>query len=114
MPSPGLPRKNKSIKKKLKPKYILRIYIVGKTPNCVIALSNLKRICEENFPDDYNIEIIDLLQLPQLAKEDQILAIPTVIRKLPKPIRKAIGDLSNTEEVLIGLDLHPVRRSKTK
>ncbi|MDR3478720.1 MAG: circadian clock KaiB family protein [Gammaproteobacteria bacterium] len=86
--------------------------MVGQTPNCVRAFNNLKKICEENFPNDYSIEIIDLLKLPQLAKEDQILAIPTVIRKLPKPIRKTIGDLSNTEDVLIGLDLRLGRSFK--
>jgi circadian clock protein KaiB len=95
----------KSIKKKSTPKYVLMLYVVGQTPNCISALRNLEKICEENFPNDYSIQIIDLLKLPQLAKQDQILAIPTVIRKLPKPIRKTIGDLSNTEDVLIGLDL---------
>ena len=107
MKSKKNPVKKTKGKKNITPKYILRLYIVGKTPNCLMALNNLKKICEENFPNDYRIEIIDLLQLPQLAKEDQILAIPTVIRMLPQPIRKAIGDLSNEAEVLIGLDLHP-------
>lgn len=113
MTSVGKNTKKKSSIKKRHAKYLLRLYIVGRTPNCVAALSNLKKICEENFPEDYFIEVIDLLKLPQLAKDDQILAIPTVIRKLPKPIRKAIGDLSNTEEVLVGLDLHSTRKSKS-
>jgi len=95
----------KATPKKRLPKYRLLLYVVGQTPNCVRAFNNLKTICEENFPNDYIIEVIDLLKLPHLAKEDKILAIPTVIRKLPKPIRKTIGDLSNTEDVLIGLDL---------
>jgi circadian clock protein KaiB len=102
------PIKKKSNKKNIHIKYVLRLYIVGQTPNCVAAFNNLKKIFEKNFPNEYRIEIIDLLQLPQLAKEDQILAIPTVIRRLPKPIRKAIGDLSNMKEVLVGLDLHPI------
>ncbi|MCL5273081.1 MAG: circadian clock protein KaiB [Gammaproteobacteria bacterium] len=95
------------IKEILPKKYILRLYIVGKTPNCIAAIHNLKNICEEYLPENYHIEIIDLLQFPQLAKDDQILAIPTVIRKLPKPVRKLIGDLSDKDAVLIGLDLHP-------
>ncbi|MBA3285860.1 MAG: circadian clock protein KaiB [Nitrosopumilus sp.] len=99
--------KNKSIKETLPKKYILRLYIVGKTPNCIAAINNLKKICEEYLSNDYQIEIIDLLQFPHLAKDDQILAIPTVIRKLPGPVRKLIGDLSDTDAVLIGLDLFP-------
>jgi len=102
------PVKKNTIKKKLSPKYELRLYIVGQTPHCVTAFKNLKKICEDHVPDSYHIEIIDLLKLPQLAKEHQILAIPTVIRKLPKPIHKAIGDLSDAEAVLVGLDLHPI------
>jgi circadian clock protein KaiB len=99
------PSKSKSIRKNSVPKYVLRLYVAGKTPNCIIALNNLKKICDEYFPKGYCIELIDLLQLPQLAKEDQILAIPTVIKKQPKPSCKIIGDLSNTEEVIIGLGL---------
>lgn len=102
------PKKSKPVKKDTKQKkYMLRLYIVGKTPNCLSAIRNLKKICEDNFPNLYEIEIIDLMKLPQLAKDDQILAIPTVTRKLPKPMRKVIGDLSNAEQVLIGLDLQP-------
>lgn len=98
-------KKNKN-KKEPMYKYILRLYIVGQTPNCVLAFNNLKKICNENFPNNYKIEVIDLLKFPHLAKEDQILAIPTVIRIFPLPIRKTIGDLSNVKEVLMGLDLH--------
>jgi circadian clock protein KaiB len=86
----------------------LRLYVAGQTPKCVAAFANLKKICEEYLTDQYDIEIIDLLQTPALAKGDQILAIPTLVRKLPEPVRKIIGDLSNTERVLVGLDIRPV------
>jgi circadian clock protein KaiB len=89
--------------------YILKLYIAGQTPKSKAALANLKKICAEHIHDKYSIEIIDLLENPQLAKGDQILAIPTLVRKLPEPIRKIIGDLSNTERVLVGLDLYPVK-----
>lgn len=88
--------------------YLLRLYVAGQSPKCLTAFANLKRICEENLKGQYKIEIIDLLENPQLAAGDQILAIPTLVRKLPVPMRKIIGDLSNTERVLIGLDLRPV------
>jgi circadian clock protein KaiB len=83
----------------------LRLYVAGQTPKCLAAFANLKRLCEEHLAGQYAIEIIDLLQNPQLAKGEQILAIPTLVRKLPQPVRKIIGDLSNTERVLVGLDL---------
>ncbi len=83
----------------------LRLYVAGQTSKSVTAFSNLKKICEQHIPGKYNIEVIDLLKNPTLAKGDQILAIPTVVRKLPSPIRKILGDLSNTERVLVGLDL---------
>ncbi len=86
----------------------LRLYVAGQTPNSVRAFANLKKICEEYLAGQYRIEIIDLLVNPQLAKGDQILAVPTLVRKLPEPVRKIIGDLSNTERVLVGLDLRPV------
>jgi circadian clock protein KaiB len=85
----------------------LRLYVAGQTPKSLLALANLKRLCEEHLVGRYNLEIIDLLANPQQASDDQILAIPTLIRKLPEPIRKIIGDLSNTERVLMGLDLLP-------
>ena len=94
-----------SPKKKSTKQYVLRLYTVGQTPNCVAAFNNLQKICDEYVPQRYTIEIIDLLKFPQLAKNDQILAIPTVIKKLPPPICRVIGDLSNKEQVLIGLDL---------
>ena len=85
----------------------LRLYVAGQTAKSVTAFANLKRICEEHVPGKYNIEVVDLLKNPTLAKGDQILAIPTLVRKLPTPIRKILGDLSNTERVLVGLDLRP-------
>ena len=83
----------------------LRLYVAGQTPKSLQAFANLKRICEEHLAGRYDIAVIDLLENPQLAKGDQILAIPTLVRKLPVPVRRIIGDLSNTERVLIGLDL---------
>ncbi len=83
----------------------LRLYVAGQTPKSLTAFANLKRLCEERLRDRYAIEVVDLLEQPQLAKDDQILAIPTVVRKLPAPMRKIIGDLSNTEHVLVGMDL---------
>ena len=83
----------------------LRLYVAGKTPKAVAAFANLKKICEEYMSGKYEIEVIDLLKNPALAQGDQILAVPTLVRKLPEPIRKIIGDLSNTERVLVGLDL---------
>ena len=94
--------------KKAAIKYDLRLYVAGQTPRSLQALSNLKKICEKHLAGDYRVEIIDLLQKPQLAAGDQILAIPTLVRAIPKPARKIIGDLSNTERVLIGLDVRPV------
>ena len=85
----------------------MRLYIAGQTPKSLRALANLTKICEEYLAGKYHIEIIDLLENPQLASTDQILAIPTLIRKLPEPMRKIIGDLSNAERVLVGLDLRP-------
>ena len=85
--------------------WVLRLYVAGQTPNCIKAFDNLKRICEEHLKGQYRIEIIDLLENPRLARGDQITAIPTLVRKLPPPIKKIIGDLSKTERVLIGLDL---------
>ena len=83
----------------------LRLYVAGQTAKSLAAFANLKRICEEHLAGRCTIEVIDLLQNPQLAEGDQILAIPTVVRRLPSPIRKIIGDLSNTERVLVGLDI---------
>ncbi|MES2456883.1 MAG: circadian clock protein KaiB [Bacteroidota bacterium] len=89
----------------MKQKYELRLYVAGKTPKSVTALSNLKKYCEEHMKGEYSIEVIDLLVHPQLAEGDQILAIPTLVKKVPEPVRKIIGDLSNEEKVLVGLDI---------
>lgn len=88
-------------------KWELRLYVAGQTAKSVQAFANLKRICEEHLAGEYQIEIVDLQQNPQLAASDQIIALPTLVRKLPEPVRKIIGDLSNTEKVLVGLDLQP-------
>jgi circadian clock protein KaiB len=85
----------------------LRLYVAGQTPKSLTAFANLKRICEQHLAGKYQIEIIDLLKDPKLARGDQILAIPTLVRKLPEPVRKIIGDLSNVDRTLIGLDLRP-------
>ena len=85
----------------------LRLYVAGQTSKSVLALTNLKKICEEHLGSKYSIEVIDLSKNPQLANGDQILAVPTLVRKLPPPLRKIIGDLSNTEKVLVGLDIAP-------
>jgi circadian clock protein KaiB len=85
----------------------LRLYVAGQTPKSLTAFSNLKRICESHLNGRYHIEVIDLVEQPQLSRGDQILAIPTLVRKLPQPVRKIIGDLSDTERVLVGLDLRP-------
>jgi circadian clock protein KaiB len=83
----------------------LRLYVAGQTPKSITALANLKKLCEQHLAEHYNIEVIDLVRNPQLARKDQILAIPTLVRNLPIPIKKIIGDLSNTEKVLLGLEI---------
>jgi circadian clock protein KaiB len=87
--------------------YTLRLYVAGQTKKSLAAFANLKKICEEHLAGRYKIEVIDLMENPQLARGDQILAVPTLVRRLPPPIKKIIGDLSNTERVLVGLDLIP-------
>jgi len=103
-----------TLKKKIKEegsdqseRWDLRLYVAGQTARAIAAFANLQKICEEHVPGQYRIEVIDLLKHPQLARGDQILAVPTLVRKLPEPVRKIIGDLSNTEKVLVGLDLRP-------
>ncbi|APW38382.1 circadian clock protein KaiB [Rhodoferax koreense] len=91
-----------------KPEWQLRLYIAGKTARSAAALENLKRLCEDHLAGRYSIEVIDLLVNPQLAAGDQILAVPTLVRKFPEPMRKIIGDLSNQERVLVGLDVRPL------
>ena len=90
-------------------KWELRLYIAGNTAKSVTALSNLKKLCEQHLQGQYVIEVIDLLKKPQLAEGDQIFAIPTLVKKVPEPIRKIIGDLSNEEKVLVGLNIRPVK-----
>ena len=86
---------------------ILRLYIAGQTPRSIRAFANLKKICEDHLIGKYQIEVIDLIQNPQLAAGDQILAVPTLVRRLPEPVRRIIGDLSHTDRVLVGLDIRP-------
>ena len=93
--------------KKRQAEWSLRLYVAGMTVRAVKALDNLQRICDDHLAGQYTIEVIDLLKTPQLAKGDQIVAVPTLVRKLPQPVRKIIGDLSNTGKVLVGLDLRP-------
>ena len=85
--------------------WTLRLYVAGQTPRSITAFSNLKRLCEERLAGRYTIEVIDLVKNPHLAQSDQVVAIPTLVRKLPEPIKRVVGDLSNTERVLIGMDL---------
>jgi len=87
----------------------LRLYVAGQSPKSLTAFANLKKLCEEHLPGRYTIEVIDLMEQPQLAAGDQIVAIPTLVRKLPEPLRKIVGDLSNTERTLVGLQLRPAR-----
>ncbi len=89
----------------------LRLYVAGTTPKSLEAFSNLKKICEEHLAGKYHIEVVDLMENPRLAQGDQILALPTLVRKLPPPIKKIIGDLSNTERVLVGLNLRQIKGS---
>jgi circadian clock protein KaiB len=112
-PSAGKTRKGASPRKKVagrtptEAQFELRLYVAGQTRKSLTAFANLKKICEEHLAGRYRIEVIDLLKSPQLAQGDQILAIPTLVRKLPEPIKKIIGDLSDTLRVLVGLDVRP-------
>jgi circadian clock protein KaiB len=100
------PRKTQA--KDAEERWQLRLYVAGQTPKSIAAFANLKKICAEHLEGKYHIEVVDLLMNPQLAKGDQILAVPTLVRKLPEPVKKIIGDLSNTERVLVGLDIKPL------
>lgn len=88
--------------------WILRLYVAGQTPKSLLAFANLKKICEQHLAGKYRIEVVDLMVNPELARTDQIVALPTLVRQLPPPVKKIIGDLSNTEKVLVGLDVLPV------
>ncbi len=108
--APAAKKKSSSVKKsdgrtRKRATWELRLYVAGQTPKSVAAFANLKRICEEHLQGQYHIEVVDLLENPQLSRDDQILALPTLVRKLPPPIRKIVGDLSNTDRVLVGLQL---------
>ena len=106
------PRKSKAGRRNKLMAWELRLYVAGTTPKSIAAFANLKEICETHMGGKYRIEIIDLLRNPQLASGDQIVAVPTLVRRLPHPVKKIIGDLSNTERVLVGLDLKPARVSR--
>jgi circadian clock protein KaiB len=90
-----------------RPLWELRLYVAGMTPTSIRAFENLKKLCEEHMHGAYKIQVVDLLERPTLARGDQIIAVPTLVRRLPTPVKKIIGDLSNTERVLVGLDLRP-------
>lgn len=90
--------------------YVIKLYVTGRTPRSVQAIANLKRICDEELSGRYDLVVIDVLERPQLAEDEKILATPTVVKELPVPIRRIIGDLSDRERVLVGLDLHPAPR----
>ena len=87
-------------------KYILRLYVTGSSTRSLKAVHNLKKICDEHFPNDYDLEVIDIYKNPQAARDEQIIAAPTLVKKLPKPLRKFVGDLSNTQKILVGLDIY--------
>jgi circadian clock protein KaiB len=92
--------------------YNLRLYVAGQTPKSVTAIANLKRICEQHLADRYTIEVIDLLVHPQLAAGDQIVAVPSLVRRLPPPIKKIVGNLADVERVLVGLDIRPIEETR--
>lgn len=102
-------RAKKAKPAKAKAEWILRLYVAGQTPKSLQAFANLKKICEENLANRYVIEVIDLSKQPQLAQKDQIVALPTLVRKLPQPIKRIIGDLSNLDSVMVGMDLKPAK-----
>jgi circadian clock protein KaiB len=93
-------------------KYILRLYVTGSSHHSLRAVYNLKKICEEYLPDDYDLEVIDIYKNPAAAREEQIIAAPTLVKKLPRPIRKFVGDMSNTQKILVGLDLYKRQDNK--
>ncbi|MGK2951248.1 MAG: circadian clock KaiB family protein [Thiobacillus sp.] len=102
---PAQPKARTAPRKEASNRYILKLYVAGQSPKSVNAIANIKKICEENLLGQYELDVIDLYQQPQLAQGEQIIAVPTLIRKLPIPLRRIIGDMSNTERVLVGLDI---------
>jgi circadian clock protein KaiB len=107
MTSASPEKENKAKTGSMEETWNLRLYVAGQTPKSITAFANLKKICDEHLAGKYRIEVVDLLINPQLAKGDQIIAIPTLVRKLPEPLKKIIGDLANTQRVLVGLDIRP-------
>jgi circadian clock protein KaiB len=93
-------------------KYILRLYVTGSSGRSLQAVQNLKKICEEHLPEDYDLEVIDIYKNPEAAREEQIIVAPTLVKKLPKPLRKFVGDLSNTKKILVGLDIYKRQEPK--
>lgn len=93
-------------------KYILRLYVTGSSARSLRAVHNLKKICEEYFPDDYDLEVIDIYKHPEAARHEQIIAAPTLVKKLPTPLRRFVGDLSNTQKILVGLDIYKRQEPK--
>ena len=108
--SPVAKKKRRKVDKSSE--YLLRLYVAGRTERSVAAFANLRKICEEHLAGRYKLEIVDLLENPALARGDQILALPALVRQLPPPVKKIIGDFSNAERVLVGLDLKPIERGK--
>jgi circadian clock protein KaiB len=102
----------KALAKSKSEKYVLRLYVTGMTPKSTKAIANVKKICDEHLAGRYELEVIDIYQQPKLAKGEQIIAAPTLIKKLPLPLRKLIGDMSDTEKFLLGIDLRPKKSSK--
>ena len=93
-------------------KYILRLYVIGSSTRSLRAVYNLKKICEENFPNDYELEVIDVCENPEMAREEEIVAVPMLVKKLPAPLQKFVGDLSNTQKILVGLDIYQRQEQK--
>ena len=110
----GLARAEAALLEQKKVTYVLRLYITGNTPRSLQAIANVKAICEEHLQGRYELEVVDLYQQPVLAQGEQIIAAPTLIKKLPEPLRRIIGDMTNTDKVLVGLDLQPKGRTKSK
>lgn len=104
-PQPKPPKAKAASRTAASSRYMLKLYVAGQSPKSVLAIANMKKICEENLQGRYELMVIDLYQQPQLAQGEQIIAIPTLIKKLPPPLRRVIGDMSNTERVLVGLDI---------
>lgn len=102
----------KAMQKNNTEKYVLRLYVTGMTPRSINAIENIRKICEENLKGRYDLEVIDIYKQPEYAKKEQLLAAPTLIKKLPLPLRKFIGDMSNKEQIIVGLDLFPKKEKK--